>query len=214
MKFAYCYAGGNIPAIKEFNIEKNANVEAGEVVCANGGVIDGTVKGGVALGVCEETHTGSYDMLNARNDGTKVRVNITDGVYETDATKLTATTEGTETIFVCASEGLSESVEGACLVLIEKAPNSTNTDKIGTVRKVSACAISSEAATLTIENGGAAFKGDVYALIPALGASLVLDSTKKTYSYVNSDTDVTLKCVGFDIDRAKVYVKLTNTIFA
>ena len=214
MKFAYCYAGGNIPAIREFDIEENANVEAGEVVCAKSGVVDGTVKGGVVLGVSEEPHTGKEDMLNSRSNGTKIRVNVTDGVYEVDAKKLTASSNGTATTFVCSSDGLSTSASGACLVLVEKAENSTNTDKIGTVRTVSACAVSSGTATLTIENGAATYKGDVYALIPALGTSLVLDTTKKTYAYVNSNTDVTLKCVGFDIDRTKVYVKLTNTIFA
>ena len=45
MKFSYCYAGGNMPAIKEFDIESTANIEKGQVVCAEGNVITETVKG-------------------------------------------------------------------------------------------------------------------------------------------------------------------------
>ncbi len=214
MKFAYCYAGGNIPAIKEFEIEKTASVEAGEVVCATNGVITGAVKGGTVIGVCEETHTGKEDMLNARSNGTKVRVNVTDGVYEADAVKLCALEGADETTFTCDSTGLSDATVGGCLVLVEKAEGSTNTDKIGAVRKIVGCTGNDDAAYITVENGGVANAGDIYALIPALGTSLELDTTKKGYSFNNTKTDVTLRCVGFDVARAKVYVKLTNTIFA
>lgn len=214
MKFAYCYAGGNIPAIKEFDIEKTASVETGEVVCAVDGVITGETSGGTVIGVCEETHTGTEDMLNIRSNGTKVRVNVTDGVYEAEAMKLTATAEGTATSFKCESTGLSDAVTGGCLILLEKGEGSANTDKIGEVRRITSCTISGDSAVMNLSLGGTAYKGDVYALIPALGAALVLDPTKKGYSFNNTDTDVLLRCVGFDAERAKVYVKLTNTLFA
>ncbi len=214
MKFAYCYAGGNTPAIKEFDIKADASVNAGEVVCAFDGVITENVNGGTVIGVCEETHTGKEDMLNTRSNGTKVRVNVTDGVYEAEAMKLCAIENGTETVFKCESAGLSDAAVGGCLVLVEKARGSTNTDKIGTARKITGITVNGETAAVTVENGAAAYAGDVYVLIPALGAKIKLNSAKNGYCFDNAQTDVTLSCVGFDTKRAKVYVKLTNTLFA
>ena len=214
MKFAYCYAGGNMPAIKEFDIESTANVEKGQVVCADGNVITEKVKNAKLIGVCEETHKGVEDMLNARSNGTKIRVNVTDGVYETEAVKLVAKNGCTGTSFVCDADGLSEACVGGVLVLVEKADGSTNTEKAGKVRKITGYSVSGNVATVTAENGEVPYVGDVYALIPALGAELCLDENKTGYSFNNTNTDVELRCVGFDIDRAKVYVKLENTIFA
>ena len=214
MKFSYCYAGGNMPAIKEFDIESTANIEKGQVVCAEGNVITETVKGAKLIGVSEETHKGTEDMLNARSNGTKIRVNVTDGVYETDAVKVTAKSGCTANAFVCDGKGLSSSCASGVLVLCEKAENSTNKDKTGTMRKITGCSVSGGNANITIENGNVPCEGDVYAVIPALGTSVVLDEDKTGYSFDNTNTDVALRCVGFDVDRAKVYVKLENTIFA
>lgn len=214
MKFAYCYAGGNMPAIKEFDIESTANIEKGQVVCAEDNVITEAVIGGKLIGVCEETHTGKEDLLNSRSNGTKIRVSITDGVYETDAVKIVAKNNGTESTVVCDGEGISASCTGGVAVLVEKAPGSTNADKIGTVRKITGCTENGDTATVSLENGNVPYEGDVYALIPALGTTLVLDKSKTGYSFNNTNTDVELRCVGFDIERAKVYVKLENTIFA
>jgi len=128
--------------------------------------------------------------------------------------KLCALENCTETVFNCDSTGLSNTAVGGCLVLIEKAKESTNTDKIGTVRKITGITVNGETAAVTVENGAAAYAGDVYVLIPALGSEIKLNPSKNGYCFDNADTDVTLRCVGFDTKRAKVYVKLTNTLFA
>ena len=206
MKFAYCYTGANVPAIKEFDIESTANVEKGQVVCAQGNVVTETVKGAKLIGVCEETHTGKEDLLNTRSNGTKIRVNVTDGVYQAQAIKLVAENGCTDNTFVCNAEGLSDACVGGVLVNVKNANASA--------RKIIGFSVNADKATLSVENGETASEGDVYAIIPALGATVKLDKEKTGYSFNNTDTDVELCCVGFDVDRLNVYVKLKNTIFA
>ncbi|MBE6680882.1 MAG: hypothetical protein E7600_01175 [Ruminococcaceae bacterium] len=169
MKFLYSLGGGNIPVIREYDIEANKQFKKGQVVKISlEGVISTTAAGG-CIGIAAEDHTAEKDILNERNNGTKLRVDITrHAVYEVDAPRLVAT-GGSNTTFVCSSTGLMENLENSTLVLVRKGENSENTDTVGTVRKVSLISVSNTSATFTISDGGIVSEGDVYALIPICG---------------------------------------------
>ena len=215
MKFVFCAAGANQPAIREFDIQPDACIEEGRVVCATGGVADESVKNGILLGVAAETHSGKADILNPRSDGKRIRVNVTAGaVYSAKAKSLTALTGCTATAFSCNSTLFSSAVTSGVLVLRSKADGSTNTDAIGAVRTVSACAVSSGKATFTVSSGGVPCAGDVYEYYPALGAEVYADSDGTGFAPVNASTDIKLKVVGIDAEKGEVFVTLKNLLFA
>jgi len=213
MKYLFNASGANQPAICEFDILGETAVREGEVVCLTGGVIKGNVKDGVLIGVSAEEHTGTADILNARADGSRLRVNVSpDAVYAVKAMKLSATA-GTATTFVCSAAGLTASAAGK-LVLVAKSSTSANTDRIGTQRKISSCTVSGTTATFTIQNGAAPNTGDTYAFIPTIGTAMCLDGDKDGAVMANADTDVKLRVVGADAEKCEVFVKLTGGLFA
>ncbi len=169
MKFLYSLGGGNIPVIREYDIEASKKFKKGQIVkISTDAEISTTVAGG-CIGIAAEDHTGEKDILNERNNGTKLKIDITrDAVYEVDAVKLTAT-GGSGTTFVCSSTGITTSLGKSRLVLVHKGENSANTDSAGTIRKVSGVTVSGTNATFTVSDGGVVSEGDVYALIPEHG---------------------------------------------
>lgn len=215
MKFLYCASGANQPAVKEFEVIADKEINEGQVVCVKDGVIDGTVKDGVVLGVCAETHTGKSDILNRRANGNRLRVNITpDAVYAAKAKKITAALGCSATAIKCSDSTFSASVKSGSLVLCEKASGSTNTDEIGAIRKISATAVSSGTVTFTVDEGAVACEGDVYEFYPELGDEMYLDAEGFGYAAVNALTDVKLKTVGADTKKSEVHFKLLDLLFA
>ncbi len=215
MKFEFCACGASVPVILDFDIEKTTEVNEGEIVCANEGVIDGTVNGGVVLGVAAETHSGQKDILNERANGSKLRVNVTKGaVYSCKAKEITAISGCSATTIKCTDSTFSSSVTGGKLVLVRKAEGSTNSDEIGSVRSISACAVSGNTVTFTVSNGAVAVSGDEYEFYPELSAEMYIDGNASGYAAVNSNTDVKIKCVGDNTKHHRVYFQLKNTLFA
>lgn len=213
MKFLYSLTGANVPVIKEFDIENNAKVNEGDLVYLD---ITGraTVNPGtVVLGVSAETHTGVKDLLNERNDKNRIRVDITrGGVYEMSPVTVVATKDGTVTTFICSEEGLNSGILNAKLMLVEKAEGSTNTDNIGDIRTVNTVVCADGVCTMNLDNGGAACKGDVYALYPAQGTIGALSENGKDFA-VSSPVPVGLKVVGRDLTRKKLEIMFTSTTF-
>ena len=215
MKFVFCASGADQPAIKDFDVQNDKEINEGEAVCLTGEKITGAKKGGTLLGVVAETHSGKTDTLNARAVGNKIRVNITQGaVYAAKAKVLTADSGCTATSFKCTDSYFGTSVNSGKLVLKYKAPTSTNTEKIGSERTVSACAVTSGAVTLTVSSGTAACEGDVYEYYPKIGSEMSLDADGTGFAPVNSATDVKLKTVGIETRKSEVYFMLKNALFA
>ena len=215
MNFLFNLSGANAPLIKEYDILADTKVFAGEVVGLSNGKIVKANDADAILGVCAEDHKGEKDELNARADGTKVRVIIApDAVYSAKAPKYTAQVGSTATTLVTSSKGLSVSIKSGAAILVSKAENSTNTDKIGAVRRISAVAVSGEKATVTLENGGVACEGDEYVLIPDTGSKLQLTEDGFGVCFYNSATDVQFVCVCYDEKTQCVGVKLSTTLLA
>lgn len=199
MKFLYSLGGGNIPVIREFDIEKTKEFKKGQAVgISTDGVICVGAVGG-CIGIAAEDHTGENDILNERNNGTRLRIDITKGgVYEVAAQRFTAT-GGSKTTFVCNAEGVTTNLNNSKLVLVSKGENSENTDSIGTVRRVNSISVSGASATFTVESGACICTGDVYALIPEYGFK----------GYVGNDGESFCCAVGSNV--TELYVVNYNT---
>ncbi|MBP5245329.1 MAG: hypothetical protein K6D98_05235 [Clostridiales bacterium] len=211
MNFLFNITGANTPFIKEYDIASATAITAGELVGIDDNLVVKANSGDYILGVAAEDHPGTADILNPRANGTKIRVNVTYGaVYSVPSPKYTAAASSATTI-VTTSAGLSTSIAGACAVLVYKTPTSTNTDKIGAKRRISACAISGATATLTVASGGTACAGDIYALIPDVGTEMYLDTAGTGVAFYNSASTVKLISVCSDCDAAFIGVKLKTT---
>ena len=168
MKFLYSLSGTNVPVIKDFEIEKTTKIYEGKVVrCDAYGTVshEGT---GNCIGVAAETHTGEKDLLNARNDGTKVRIDVTvGGVYEVPAIRLYAGAD-TEILgeFNCPAGGLEADIADCSVMLLSKGENSENTDSVGDVRKIISCTITDGIAKIKTDAETFISEGDVYAFLP------------------------------------------------
>lgn len=214
MKFLYGLYGANIPVIKEFDIEKNTKIEAGTVVrCFSDGSGISQSAIGCCIGVAAEDHSGEKDILNARSDGEKVRVDITGGgVYSVPAPRFTATVNGTATSFVCAKDGVNESIVGSKLMLVAKGENSSNTDLLGTMRKITEVTDGTDNVTIKLENGGVSCEGDVYALIPFFGYKGGIADDNKSF-ITDKLNGIILTVMGYDEKTASLEVLLGSKLF-
>ena len=206
MKFLYSLGGGNIPVIREFDIKANTKFKKGQIVIiSTDAEIAPNVIGG-CIGVAAEEHTGEKDILNERNNGTKLRVDITrDAVYEVKAPKITAT-KGTATTLVCSADGITTNLANSRIVLVHKGENSNNTDAAGTVRNVQSVAVSGTEATFTIDNGGIVSEGDVYALIPKYGFVGNVDRRNSDFCCASSGSTVSAYVVNSNTETLTLEV--------
>lgn len=214
MKFLYSLGGGNIPVIREFDIVANEKFSAGQIVrISTDGYIAKDALGG-CIGVAAEDHTGKKDILNERNNGTKLRIDITkDAVYSVDAVKVSAT-GGSATTMTCSSNVLSGNLTGAKLVLVQKGENSENTDSIGSVRKVQNVSVSGDVATANIENGSRICAGDVYAVMPVYGFKGCVSDDGEGFAFASDDIITDLYVVNYNTDTLTLEVMLKKDYIA
>ncbi|MBQ8758841.1 MAG: hypothetical protein IJZ20_04020, partial [Clostridia bacterium] len=200
--------------IKEFDIDADTAVACGEAV----GLLDDKVvradEADSILGVSAEEHTGIHDELNTRSDGTRIRVIISpDAVYAVKNAEYAAVS-GTESSLTVSSDGLSVGVTSGYAMLVGKGENSVNTDRIGSKRRISACAVNGEVATLTLEAGSVASEGDIYVLIPEIGTKLYGDEEGTGVCFFRQASRSTYTFVCADADGKILYAKLNGSVFA
>ena len=214
MKFLYSLGGGNIPVIREFDIDSKTKFESGKVVRISTDGIIGHGSIGGCIGVAAEDHTAEKDILNERNNGNKLRIDITrDAVYSVPAMKLTATS-GSETTLICSSEGLAASISSGTLVLVQKGENSENTDSVGSERKVQSVSISSGNATVTIDDGARICAGDVYAFFPTYGFKGVVADDCSNFAFAGTNVVTELYVVNYDKKNLTLEVMLKKDYIA
>lgn len=214
MKFLYGLYGANIPVIREFDIDGNLKVEAGSIirVSTDGSKISPTAIG-YCLGVAAEDHSGEKDILNARSNGKKLRVDITGGgVYSVAAPRFTAIAGGTATKAVCENDGYTTSLVGSCVILASKGENSTNTDSVGSIRKITGVSVADGVATISLSDGGVVCEGDVYAIAPVTGFKGNVADDCKGFGF-STGTGVTLSVIGIDKANLCLEVLLGSKLF-
>ena len=214
MKYLYSLGGANAPVIKEFDITAGEKFRAGQVVrISTDGYISKDALGG-CIGVAAEDHSGEKDLLNARNSGTKLRIDITkNAVYSVDAVKVTAT-GGSATTMTCDSDMPFGNLAGAKIVLVHKGENSENTDSVGTVRKVNNVSVSGMSSTFNVANGGKICEGDVYAIIPVYGFKGCVSDDGEGFAFASNDIVTYLYVVNYNTDTLTLEVMLKKDYIA
>lgn len=202
--------GGINLSIREYDIAAATEIVKGQVVKLSEGLVISAVVGetGAILGIAMENHSGAADALNPRSNGTKILVcDAPELIMACPAFEITATGGSATTVTASTLAAYSaDDWNGGYLKLISKASGSTNTDPIGSVKRIADYAYNSTGtvSTFTVASGGTANEGDKYLLFPPLGlAAFNLDSTKT--KLVNTAKSATsLKVVGYDIDAKMI----------
>lgn len=214
MKFLYSLGGANIPVIREFDIDAVTKFENGQIVKISTDAVLAPDAPGGCIGVAAEDHTGEKDILNKRNNGSKLRIDITrDAVYAVNAPKLTAT-GGSASTFVCNASGITTNLSKSKLVLVRKGENSENTDSAGSVRKVKTVTVSGSTATFTVDAGSVICEGDVYAVIPEYGYKGYVSDNGKDFGFAMSSVSPELYVVNYDTDTLVLEVMLKKDYIA
>ena len=210
MKAIQSANGNPILSIREYDIATGTQIKIGQLVKLTAGLVVSCVAGetGAILGIAAENHSGSADALDPRSNGTKILViDAPDAIYETPAFKLTAS-GGSATSVTATTLGAysADDWNGGYLVLTKKASGSSNTDKIGTIKRITDYAYTAEGtiSAFTVASAGAANEGDEYMLFPPLGlAKFNLNATFD--GLVNTAVTATsVKVVGMDIERGVI----------
>lgn len=214
MKFLYGRGGANVPVIKDYELLSGANViQPGEVLKCNS---DGKITQGefdTTIGVAAEYHSGKADILNPRANGNMIKVDITaDAVYRADAPTITATSMGTNVTLLTNAYDLSDKIIGSTLVLIKKGDNSSNTDEIGTARKVTGYDCPGSYSAISLEDGGAVDIGDVFMAIPPIGYEGAVAIGYQTISFDTGEGGK-MRVVGNNIENGTIDVILLETFF-
>lgn len=175
MKYLYSLSGNDL--VLEFPIHPNVAVNKGDPISFDYSTNPGTVYSAVGsdfFGVAAEDHSGVEDDFNPRSNGTKLKVICPpDGVYEMECPVFTVNYASECTSTSIHLQGCEcEDVGGLYVMLVKKGESSTNTDKIGVLRKVVAIQHDyehSNAYIVTVNTGGVGCQGDQYALVPSVG---------------------------------------------
>lgn len=123
---------------------------------------------GAILGVAKENHSGAEDAINPRSNGTKILVYDDPGMIMRCKAPVMAATSGSATTFVSTDLATlaDDDLNGGYIVLVEKGASSTNTDELGSVRRITDFTATSK--TLTTASGGTICEGDKYMIFPPL----------------------------------------------
>lgn len=205
----YQKADGNVLLSgREYDIAENTVIKIGQLVKLNAGLVVSVAAGesGQILGIAAEDHSGAADALDPRADGSKIMVwDDPDMIMQCAAPKFTAT-GGTVSTVTTADLGsfAAGDFNGGYIKLVAKGEDSTNTDAIGTVKRVESFAYSGGTSTFTVGSGAAASEGDVYQLFPPIGFKKGnLDADRRSW-VATATANLSIKCVGHDRELGKL----------
>jgi len=221
MKFYQKIDGAVHVSAREYDVAYNADIKEGQLVKLSEGLVTAaaTNETGALLGIAAETHSGAADALDPRANGTKLMViDDPDVVMQCKAPEVAAL-EGTATTLpvTVLKAFAADDFNGGYVKLVSKAEGSTNTDAIGTVRRITDFAPDDATPTkgiLTLESGGAPYAGDVYAVFPPIGfakGSLSADGCALT---LDACANLPLKVVGHDRAFGKINLIACKHVFA
>lgn len=221
MKFYQKLDGATHISAREYDVAADTAISEGQIVkLVDGLVVAAAVnETGAVLGVAAESHSGSADALNTRANGKKITViDDPNTVFQCAAPQVTALASSATTLEVTDLKAFAaDDFNGGYVKLVSKASGSTNTDEIGTVRRISDFALDNATPTkgvLTVENGGAACAGDVYAVFPPVGfAKGNLNSTRDGV-VLSAAANLPLRVIGADTGFGKINVMIGKHVFA
>lgn len=201
--------GGVLKSARNYPIAYNTAITAGQVVKLSAGLVVSAIQKetGAILGVALENH-GTADPLDPRAQGEELLVcDAPDAIFRCaapvfEATGGSATTVTTDDLGAFSADDFN----GGLLILIEKAANSTNTDNIGAVKRITDYAYTSTGtvSTFTVASGGTAANGDKYALLPPIGFKKGQLNSKLTKLDLADTASISMKVVGYDPEMREI----------
>ena len=221
MKFYQKLDGATHISAREYDVAADTAISEGQIVkLVDGLVVAAAVnETGAVLGVAAESHSGSADALNTRANGKKITViDDPNTVFQCAAPQVTALASSATTLEVTDLKAFAaDDFNGGCVKLVSKASGSTNTDEIGTVRRITDFALDNATPTkgvLTVESGGAACAGDVYALFPPVGFAKGNLNSARDGVVLSAAADLPLRVIGADTGFGKINVMIGKHVFA
>lgn len=221
MKFYQKLDGATHISAREYDIAADTAISEGQIVkLVDGLVVAAAVnETNAVLGVAAESHSGSADALNTRANGKKITViDDPDTVFQCAAPQVTALASSATTLEVTDLKAFAaDDFNGGYVKLVSKASGSTNTDEIGTVRRITDFALDNATPTkgvLTIENGGAACAGDVYAIFPPVGFAKGNLNSARDGVVLSAAANLPLRVIGADTGFGKINVMIGKHVFA
>lgn len=195
---------------REYDIAYNTQIKKGQVVKIVAGLVvaASATETGNILGVAAESHGGSADALNPRANGTKILVfDCPDAIFASSVTVIEAT-GGSATTITTDEIGAfaNDDFNGGYVKLVKKAANSTNTDPIGTVKRIEDYAYNATGtvSTFTVATGGTANDGDMYEVYPPVGLTKgTLDTGLTKYALSAASMNV-FRVVGRNEEQGEV----------
>lgn len=167
--------GGTLLSCRVYDIAPTTAIIPGQVVCITEGLVTAAkaAQTGAILGIAAEAHSGVVDALNPRSNGTEILVYDDPDLISACKAPEGVATSGTATTVVIGGLAAfsADDFNGGYLKLISKAEGSTNTDAIGTCKRIVDFAISDGTGTFTVASGAIASAGDVFAIYPPVGFS-------------------------------------------
>lgn len=202
--------GGVLISAREYDIAKSTVIQEGQLVKLTAGLVEACDGTAAPLGIAAENHSGAADALDLRADGLKIKVWDAPDAILRCAAPVEAATGGTATTvtFSNLAAFADDDFIGGYLKLVKKGADSTNTDAIGTVKRItdSAYAASGTVTTLTVASGAAACAGDEFEIYPPIGfKKAALDSTKQKI-VLTSVAASKLKVVGRSEETGQVHL--------
>ena len=177
MKIHQNVDGGPLFSAREYDIAPGTKVTPGQVVRLVEGLVVPAIAAqtGEILGISAEAHPGTPDAFDPRSNGTKICIYDNPGLLFSCKAPIVTASGGTATTVTATTLGAfaNDDFNGGYLTLIEKAPDSTNTEPIGLTKRITdyVYTASGTISTFTVAKGGAASAGDKYALFPPVGFS-------------------------------------------
>ena len=221
MKFYQKLDGATHISAREYDVAADTAISEGQIVkLVDGLVVAAAVnETGAVLGVAAESHSGSADALNTRANGKKITViDDPNTVFQCAAPQVTALASSATTLEVTDLKAFAaDDFNGGYVKLVSKASGSTNTDEIGTVRRISDFALDNATPTkgvLTVENGGAACAGDVYAVFPPVGFAKGNLNSARDGVVLSAAANLPLRVIGADTGFGKINVMIGKHVFA
>lgn len=204
--------GGVLKSVREYDIAASTAIKRGQVVKLTEGLViaASASENGRILGVAMENHSGAADALDPRANGTKILVcDAPDAIFACPVPVVTASGGSATTVTASTLAAFSnDDFNGGYLKLIEKGAGSTNTDPIGTVKRITDYAYNSTGtvSTFTVASGATACSGDKFELYPPRGfAKGNLDSGIEKL-ILTATAGLPLKVVGRNEDASEIYL--------
>ena len=221
MKFYQKLDGATHISAREYDIAADTAISEGQLVKLSDGLVVAAAvnETNAVLGVAAESHSGSADALDKRANGKKLMViDDPDTVFQCAAPQVTALESSATTLEVTDLKAFAaDDFNGGYVKLVSKASDSTNTDAVGTVRRITDFAPDNATPTkgiLTVESGGAACAGDVYALFPPVGFAKGNLNSARDGIVLTAAANLPLRVIGADTGFGKINVMIGKHVFA